>query len=290
MTIEPFPQFPVYVVSKSRAKIATTPDVLHSYGVSHRIVVEAHQRADYVERFGAKRVLVLDPAFQRDYETCDDLGDSKSKGPGPARNFAWEHALSLGAEWHWVMDDNIRLFARLHRNQRIPFGDGLAFRAMEDFVLRYANVGMAGPDYWMFAPSRDRTPPFVLNRRIFSCNLIRNGVGFRWRGRYNEDLDLSIQMLDSGWCTVLFKAFLQWKEPTQVKPGGNTEDFYVREGTLAKSQMAVRMHPDIVKLTRRYGRDHHVADFSRYKNLRLIARDDVEVPEENPYRMRLVDR
>lgn len=288
MSPEPFPQFPVYIPSKSRAKIATTPGVLEKFGVRHRIIVEHHQRAEYAERFGADRLLVLDPAYQRDYETCDKLGDAKTKGSGPARNFAWDHSISEGAPWHWIMDDNIRLFARLYRNQRIPVGDGLMFRAMEDFVLRYENVGMAGPDYWMFAPSRDRTPPFVINHRVFSCNLIRNDVGFRWRGRYNEDLLLSIRMLEAGWATVLFKAFLQWKEPTGTSPGGNQELY--AQGTLEKSQMAVRVYPEIVKLARRYGRDHHVADFSRYRNLRLVRKPDAEIPDENPYRMKLVSQ
>lgn len=290
MTVEPVPQFPIYIVSKSRAEIALTPAALDAMKVPYRLVVEEQQADAYAERWGAEKILVLDPAYQRDYDTCDDVGDEKGKGPGPARNFAWEHSIAEGAPWHWVMDDNIRLFARLHKNQRIPVGDGMIFRAMEDFCLRYENVGMAGPDYWMFAPSREKVEPFTLNHRIFSCNLIRNDVGLRWRARYNEDLDLSIRCLKAGWATVLFKAFLQWKTPTQELPGGNTEEFYAREGTLEKSRMAVKLHPDLVRLTKRYGRDHHVADFSKFRSLRLVRKPDVEIPEGDPYRMKIAER
>jgi len=47
--------------------------------------------------------MILDPIYQRDYETLDDLGDTKSKGPGPARNFISEHSIAEGHDWHWVM-------------------------------------------------------------------------------------------------------------------------------------------------------------------------------------------
>lgn len=277
------PRFPVYIPSKSRADIATTPAVLARLGVPYRIIVEENQFDDYAKNWGAERLLVLDPKFQDEYETCDDLGSTKSKGPGPARNFAWEHSISEGAEWHWVMDDNIRSFARYTANQRIPVGDAQMFISMEDFVTRYENVGMAGPEYLSFKPPRHTArEPFRTNHRVFSCNLIRNDVKCRWRARYNEDLILSIDMLKAGWCTVVFHTFLQDKMRTQVLPGGNTEEFYASEGTLPKSQMAVRVHPDVVSLKWRFGRWHHIGDFKQWDNMRLIRRADYSPPEASP--------
>src|SRR5262245_21499221 len=141
----PSPRFPILIPSRGRAEIATTPRVLDSIGVGYRLVVERDEAEIYAGAFGAERILVLDPEFQERYETCDDLGDTKPRGPGPARNFIWETTLAEGAPWHWVMDDNIALFARLYRNERIPVGDGTIFHAMETFALRYRNVGMVGP-------------------------------------------------------------------------------------------------------------------------------------------------
>lgn len=286
----PSPRFPIYIPSKSRAATATTPRVLDELGVPYRIIVETEQVDEYAEHFGYEKILTLDARFQDEYETCDELGDSKSKGPGPARNFAWAHALAGGAAWHWVMDDNIALFARMHENERIPVGDGACFAAMEDFTLRYANVAMSGPFYWMFAKSRDRLPPFVTNTRIYSCNLIRNDVPLRWRGRYNEDTDLSLSMLKAGWCTIQFYAFLQWKMPTQTLAGGNDEAFYAAEGTLPKSEMLARMHPDVARVTRRFGRWHHHVDYSGFKGRGLVLRADAEIPDASPYRFVKEDR
>lgn len=282
------PRFPILIPSRGRAETALTPDALDRLGVPYRLVVEEAEREAYEARWPG-RILTLDPVFQRDYDTFDDLGDSKPRGPGPARNFIWETSIREGADWHWVMDDNISLFARLHRNERVPVGDGTIFHAMETFALRYRNVAMVGPNYWMFAASRSPMPPFVTGTRIYSCNLIRNSIPYRWRGRYNEDTDLSLRALKDGWATVQFNAFLQYKMPTQTVKGGNTEAFYEVEGTLAKSRMQVAMHPDVSRLVRRYGRWHHHVDYSRFLGMSLI-RDDEAPPEEPNYQLRRVTR
>lgn len=282
------PRFPLYIPSKSRAETALTPRYLDRIGVSYRIVVEEQQLKDYRRHFAADRLLILDPAYQAAYDACGDFGD-KSKGSGPARNFIWEHSIAEGHAWHWIMDDNIRLFARLNRNERVPVGDGAIFYAMEDFVLRYRNIAMAGPNYWFFAKSRQRLPPFILNTRIYSCNLIRNDVPFRWRCRYNEDTDLSLRMLKAGWVTVLFNAFLQDKLTTQQLGGGNTEAFYAEEGTLPKSKMLVDLHPDVARLSWKFGRWHHHVDYRGFKQ-GLLRRPDYEPPPENPYKFKRVAR
>lgn len=272
------PEFPVYIPSKSRAESALTPRFFDIIKVPYRLIVEEHQYADYAEHFDKSKLLVLPQSYLDDYDTFDDLGSSKSKGPGAARNFAWEHSIGEGAPWHWVMDDNILNFGRLHQNQRVPVGDGFIFAAMEDFVQRYKNVAMAGPNYFMFLPSRNKRPPFILNTRIYSCNLIRNDVPMRWRGRYNEDTDLSLRMLKAGWVTVQFNAFYQWKVTTQLLGGGNTEAFYASEGTLPKSKMLVDMHPDVTKLTFKFSRWHHHVDYSGYTH--GLIKDKSYVPRD----------
>jgi len=258
------PKFPIYIVSKGRWDSRLTAKSLERIHVPYRIVVEEQERDSYAAVIDPKKILVLDKKYQREYDTCDDLGDTKGKGPGPARNFAWDHAVASGAKWHWVMDDNIRTFYRLNKNLKIPVADGTIFRCMEDFAQRYENVAMVGPNYASFAVRKKSHPPFILNTRIYSCNLIRNDLPYRWRGRYNEDTDLSLRMLKDGWCTVQFYAFLQMKIATQLMRGGNTDEFYIREGTEAKSRMQVKLHPDVSRLTWKFGRIHHQVDYSSF--------------------------
>ena len=272
------PDFPIYIVSKGRADSRLTAKALDLLGVPYFIVVEEQELAAYAAVIDRAKILVLDKAYQRNYDLCTAADPSGSTGPGPARNFVWDHAQALGAAWHWVMDDNIKGFYRLNRNLKVPVSDGTIFKCMEDFVTRYSNVAMAGPNYFMFASRKSKMPPFVMNTRIYSCNLIRNDTGFRWRGRYNEDTDLSLRMLKTGWCTVQFNAFLQFKMTTQTVSGGNTSEFYAHEGTKKKSQMQVDLHPDVSRMVWKFGRYHHHVDYSGYKANKLILRDGVTIP------------
>lgn len=271
------PRYPLYIVSKGRADSRQTVRALDAMRVDYHVIVEAQELAQYAAVIDRARLLVLDPHYLAHYDTCDDLGDSKSKGPGAARNFAWDHALARGAAWHWVLDDNIRAFGRLYHNHKIFVADGTIFRCMEDFCLRYANVAMAGPAYDYLAKRKQRISPLILNTRIYSCNLIRNDLPFRWRGRYNEDTDLSLRVLKAGWCTVEFNAFLQYKATTQTVKGGCMRDFYEREGTRPKSEMQVRLHPDCSRLVWKFGRWHHSVDYRRFRNNRLVLKRGVVV-------------
>lgn len=298
------PQFPLYIPSKGRSEYMITSKALTSMNVPHFIVVEPQQVADYERAVKAMNLLAtilpLDMSYKDKYETCDNLGLTKSTGPGPARNFAWDHSASNGHAWHWVMDDNIKSFKRMHSKARVKALVPSFWRAMEDFVLRYKNVAMAGPNYSMFAFGASKLPPFITNTRIYSCNLIRNDTGFRWRGRYNEDTIISLDMLTAGWCTIQFNAFLQEKMGTQVLKGGNTEEFYhaegkVREGekyadtgTLAKSQMLANVYPEYCKVVRKYSRIHHEVNYRPFKRQKLIRRDDIKIPTTpNEYGMKL---
>lgn len=300
------PQFPLYVVSKGRQQYMMTSKFLSIIKVPHFIVVEPQEVEGYKAAVESMQllttVLPLDMSYKEKYELCDTLGLTRSTGPGPARNFAWDHSIRGGFAFHWVMDDNIRSFQRLNSNQKVKVNNGAIFKAMEDFTLRYTNIAMSGPNYVFFAPARKKLPPFTTNNRIYSCNLIRNDIPFRWRGRYNEDTILSLDCLKAGWCTVQFNAFLQHKMVTQSLKGGNTKEFYHAEGvvqpgqkyadtgTLAKSQMQVDVHPDVSRLTWRFGRIHHHVDYTPFKRNKLKLKPGLELQNgTNNYGMVLKD-
>ena len=284
------PRYPIYIVSKGRWKNRLTSKALNVMGIPYKIVVEQDQLPMYQAEVGADRCLVLPQRYLDEYDTCDDLGDTKSRGPGAARNFVWDHATELGSKRHWVMDDNLDAFHRLNRNIKRESDTPAIFAAMEDFVDRYENVPVAGPNYYSFVKASDGVPAFVTNTRIYSCLLIQNDAPYRWRGRYNEDTDLSLRVLKDGLCTIQFNAFLQGKVTTQRMKGGNTDEFYALEGTKAKSQMLAELHPDVAKVVWRFNRWHHHVDYKPFSKNRLIKRDDVVVSEKiNNYGMGLVD-
>ena len=278
------PQFPLYIPSKGRHEYMITSKALTAMGVQHNIVVEPQEVAQYkaaVQKMGLlTNVIELDMSYKGKYQLCDAHGLTKSTGSGPARNFIWDHSMSQGHRWHWIMDDNIKAFYRMTKNVRIETTSPSIWKAMEDFVLRYTNVAMAGPNYAMFAFGASAIPAFITNTRIYSCNLIRNDVPFRWRGRYNEDTIMSLDMLKAGWCTIQFNAFLQGKLRTQTIKGGNTDELY-KHGTMDKSQMLVREHPDVAEVKFKFGRWHHHVDYTPFKKHKLIRKPDLVVQKQN---------
>lgn len=283
------PDYPVYIVSKGRHKSRLTSKALERMDVPYKIVVEEQEYDQYCSVIDPAKVLILPTRYLRGYNTCDSLGQTKSVGPGAARNFVWDHATETGAKRHWVLDDNFVAFHRLNRNIKPVVSSGTIFKAAEDFVDRYTNVPVAGFNYYSFCKSTDAVPPLVLNTRIYSCLLIDNASPYRWRGRYNEDTDLSLRVLKDGLCTIQFNAFLCGKVTTQRMKGGNTDDFYAIEGTLAKSQMLADLHPDVASVVWRFNRWHHHVDYKPFKRNLLIRRPDLILDEGiNNYGMRLV--
>jgi hypothetical protein len=280
-------KYPVYIVSKGRWEKRLTADALEEMGVDFKIVVEQQEFDDYAKAVGEAKVIVLPQKYLDEYVTCDDLGGTKGKGPGAARNFVLDHSNS---ERHWVMDDNIDGFYRLNRNLKVKCVTPSIFRAAEDFVDRYENVPLAGFNYAMFAKRKDSPPPFVLNTRIYSCLLISNSIKHRWEGRYNEDTHLSLRVLKDGDCTIQFNAFLADKVRTQTMKGGNTDMFYANEGTLNKSKMLEELHPDCSRVVWKFDRWHHFVDYNQFKRNMLVRKAGLVIPEgTNNYGMVLVE-
>jgi len=286
------PQYPVYIISKGRWRIRLTANTLERFNLQFFTVIEESEWVMYAnERRRGEQFLILPEQYLKDYDTCDNIPyGAKSVGPGAARNYCWEHSISNGYTSHWVMDDNISAFFRQNRNFQVPVTSGTVLRIMEDFCDRYENVAIAGPNYDFFADAKAKMPPYVLNTRIYSCLLIRNSIPFRWRARYNEDTDLSLRALKSGLVTVQFNAFLQEKATTQTIGGGNTREFYEVEGTSPKSEMLVKLHPDVSRLMERFNRAHHYVDYRAFRLNRLKRKVGIEIPDRiNNYGMKLIN-
>lgn len=252
--------------------------------VPHYIVVEEQEYEFYKDGRNFGELLILPNTYKKEYELCDDHGLAKSTGPGPARNFCIDHSAQNGFKRHWVMDDNIDAFHYLNMNEKFEVRTGATLRAAEDFVDRYKNVPVAGLNYYSFCKKTDKVPPYILNTRIYSCLLIENAAGYKWRARYNEDTDLSLRVLKDGNCTIQFNAFLCGKTTTQRMRGGNSDDFYDNEGTLPKSEMLEKLHPDVAKVVYKFNRWHHHVDYSVFKKNKLIKIVDTDnMPKINNY-------
>lgn len=276
------PKYPIYVISKGRWESRLTSKALEARSIPYHIVIEPQEYDQYAAVIDPAKILVL---------PFSNLG----QGSIPARNWVWEHSISVGAERHWILDDNIRDFYRLTDNIKYRTTSGVTFRIIEDWADRYENVALAGMQYELFVPRKEKHNPIIFNTRIYSCILILNSIIHRWRGRYNEDTDLSLRILKDGWCTALFVAFLADKMATMIMRGGNTDQLYkqdaVFDGRLEMAKSLQRQHPDVTKIVWKWGRWQHQVDYRPFKNNRLRLKPGMVVPEGvDNYGMVLVKR
>lgn len=270
------PRYPIYVPSKGRHQEnrAQTVRCLMREGLPFRVVVERQETEAYVSLTGdPAKVLTLPFA---------NLG----LGSTPARNWIREHAEAEGHARHWQLDDNMPQFYRLWNGHRIPAFGGVALRVCEDLTDRFSNVGVSGLNYSTFVAAHT-TQPFVANRHVYSCTLTNHAMPHRWRLRYNEDTDLCLQALTTGWATILLNAFAVRKTWTMALEGGNTDDLY-RKGddvgdderdTVGRYEMArvlERQWPGIVTISRKFGRYQHSVNWKSF-TVPLRLREDVDL-------------
>ena len=266
------PNFPIFVISKGRWESRLTSKTFERTNIPYRIVIEPQEYDDYVKFIRKEKIIKL---------PFSNLG----QGSIPARNFVWDFAMKEGHKKHWIIDDNIYDFYRFNRNAKNIVEDGTIFKCAEDFVDRYENIMLSGFNYCKFCIASEKYPPYLFNTRIYSTILIDHRLDLRWRGKYNEDTDLSIRTLKLGYCTVQFNAFLSEKATTMRLKGGNTDSIYQNEnldyqdGVLEKSKSLQEQHPDVAKVVWRWNRWHHFVDYSVFKRNKPIFKKDIKIPK-----------
>ena len=294
------PKYPIYIISKGRWDSRMTQRTMEDLKLPYRIVVEQSEYDKYAENVPKEKILVLPSDFRENPKyAIPDENTGLIGGSIPVRNFVWEHSISEGHKKHWVLDDNMRHVYRLNRNLKTRCTSGAGFRIIEDFTDRYENVKLSGMNYAFFAPATVKKPPYYTNTRIYSCILIDNSLPQRWRGRFNEDTDLSLRVLKDGNCTMLFNNFLVGKAATMTMKGGNTETVYNVEQTGDRHARAggnfdnrrefaeslVNQHPDVVKVAFKWGRWHHDVNYSVFVQ-KPIRKPGLNIPKgPNEYGM-----
>ena len=274
------PKFPIYIISKGRWERRQTSKTLDEMGVNYKIVVEPKEFEFYSSVIDSLKIICLPENFS-------ELG----QGSIPVRNWVWDHSRNNKDKFHWILDDNIESVERFNFNLKVKCLCPAPFSIIEDFVLRYKNISQAGMNYALFCPAMEARPPIKSNTRVYSCILLRNDLDYQWRGRYNEDTDLSIRMLKDGWCTVLFNAFLIGKRATMTQNGGNTDTIYnLGDKRKAFAESLALQHPDIVRVVKKFNRWHHQVNYKPFKKNKLIRDENIEIVKGiNNYGMKLIE-
>lgn len=276
------PRYPIYIPSKGRSHAPLSITMFLRESMPFHVVVEPQEVEAYSKVAGEDRVLCL---------------PESGRGLTYSRNWIRQHAIDGGATRHWQFDDDIRYMRRVYRGHRIRMPARIAICAAEDFCDRYENVGLASFNSQFFVPStegsvRSAKTPFILNGRCYTVLFVNHATGLKFRGRYNEDTDMTLQTLSSGWCTILFQAFVIATPKTMSSRGGQTA-IYGDDGRLKMARALERAWPGVVTTHRRFGRPQHVVAFQWKRfDTKLIRRaehrDDEAKSDE--YGLELVAR
>lgn len=244
------PRYPVFIPTRGRVSNQLSARMFDRDDVFFRLVVEKQEAETHVANWGSDRVLVL---------------PESNRGLVFSRNWIKDFATSEGHARHWQFDDDVRGMRRLHLGLRLPCSSAVALALTEDFVDRYENVALASFNSQFFivatAGCADlKWPPFYLNHRCYTDFLISNSLPNRWRGRYNEDTDMTLQVLSDGHCTILVNAFLIDTPATLTAKGGQMSSpagSYQGDGRLRMARELERRWPYVVSTKRRFQRPQH---------------------------------
>ena len=246
-------KYPVYIISKGRAYNPMTAKLFEEAGIDYLIAVEPQEEEEYIKALSKERVLVL---------PFSNLG----LGSYPARNFCWEHSIKRNASRHWLFDDNIihfRKWVNAKRQKTEFIIDALKF--VENQCQR---ADIAGFEEYNFS-TRPPKKPFKINVHVYSAMLIKNSIPYRWRLKYNEDVDLCLQVLHNGGSTMSTEYYLINKVSTSEKmKGGNQTELYQNNNPkkkLLKAKMLEAVWPQYAKTVIKYNRFHHLVNWKVFQ-------------------------
>ena len=262
-------KYPIFIPSKGRATNQLTAKMFLQDGVDFKIVVEPQEQNAYISEFGSEYILTL---------------PENNRGLVYSRNWIRDYAIDQGHERHWQFDDDIRSMLRVYKGRKLYCSSKIAIGVAEEFTDRYENIALTSFNSAFFiAMAKGRFhsfyPPFYLNHRCYTVFLMLNSIPCRWRYKYNEDTDMTLQALATGWCTVLLNAFLIMTPETMTDKGGQTA-IYVNDGRLQMARQLERVWPGVVTTARRFGRPQHriYKEWAAF-DTRLKRRTDIEWPK-----------
>jgi len=249
------PLYPIYIISKGRYEKTLTADIFEASGLDYLIAVEPQEYDLYCAKLGKKRILKL---------PFSNLG----LGSYPARNFCWEHSIQRGFKYHYLFDDNIQYWSKWIDGKRRKIDDVTsAFLYLEQYVVKN-KIDIGGfeePNFVVKPPKK----PFKINCHVYSAMLIKNDLPYRWRLKYNEDVDLCLQVLHNGGTTASCVYYMADKVSTAAKmKGGNQTELYQgnkAEKNLLKAKMLEAVWPQYAKTVIRFNRHHHLVDWKVFK-------------------------
>jgi hypothetical protein len=225
------PKNPLYIVSYGRFKnYFYTVKNLEEMELKYWLCIQKKQEQDY-----------LDMLRDNNFKYCSGLllSENTTEGSTKQRNYCIKHAINKGYKKCWILDDNIRGWYYFNENFKHKITNGFAFKVLEDFMNNIKEpVAIMSHCYTFDIRGNDLTTPFIVNSKNYSSLLLDlellNKYNIKFRLKYNEDVDLTLQALTHKLYTIGINFITADKAPTKSCKGGNTDTVYKGDKFLEK--------------------------------------------------------
>ena len=221
-------KYPIYVISLGRHEYLDTAKSLDDMRLHYKIVVEPHEYDKYKK--------TMNDEFGEILTTPENYSKTRAEGSKHVRNFIHHLCLDNGTPKYWLLDDNIKGFYMFDENLHKKITDGSCFHYTELLMENFPKTCIGGFSYKSDIPAMDKTRYRIIrNSKVYSFLLIDTykttfvlNTRNIWRGDYNEDIILCIDILKKGWETFTTTQFLGNKLTTGTRKGGN--EYIYRNG------------------------------------------------------------
>lgn len=310
------PRYPVFVPTKGRWESRYTIRALEKIGVPFRAVVEAQEFDSYAAVVDPAKLLVLPHRDKGLVVTRNWIWDYAAQ-LGVKRFWTFDDNIQgfyrLNHNLKVPVGDGTILAVMEDFTERYT---NVSVSGMNYFMFAKRKCEL--PPFYL-------NTRVYSNMLIETEARDPRGDLYRNEGFYNDDTDLCLRMLKDGRCTVLFNAFLIGKSVTMSVKGGMTSHYQKLGGAIdpkwvalaqevrarglyqkpadavpdperltdGRWRMAAELaakHPDVTRITRKWGRWQHHVDYSRFQRNRLEPVPGLRIdPATNDYGMKLIE-
>lgn len=225
-------KFHIYVPSRGRASNCLTAKLLQESGLRFTVVVEPQEYEEYVEHFTSKNVHRL---------------KRNDRGLPYARNSILKLSRSRGEKAHWQMDDDIRKFMIRVNDKNLKVDAATSVENIERLFLSYRNLAVIAHRYASFAFSQKQELSY--NQNPCSSILLRNDLDAKWRKGTVDDADFALQVLSSGWSTIIANRQIIDTVPHNKQKGGLTDEHPQEDGRRARFIQLAKDWPGAFSVT-----------------------------------------
>lgn len=154
-----------------------------------------------------------------------------NNGGTPMRNNILNYWNEKKIKRAWLLDDNINVYYRIHNGCKNKIYSSLVFKSVENYIENIEEyVGICSHNIGALVRQGYPRPVITEDTKHYSSLLLLTDNKFRFKHKYNEDIFISIDYLNSGLLNFCFTNNVFDKNTSGKDKGGNTNTIY-KDGT-----------------------------------------------------------